>query len=380
MFETCIPRDEILSGELSLDLFAAKLKLVVDGNAPKVYQDPEAFFANTFPTEGLRTLITEVFGRLAGTAVGSPVIRLETSFGGGKTHDEIALWHIARNGRNISGLDRFNHRLEQIPTTPVQVAAIACQDLDPTNGDFHPETGITTYTLWGEIAYRIGGIGGYSLLRGSDEKKVSPGTGVLQQLIQNQPTLIVLDEIAQYLRKSKATIVGNSDLSKQVVAFLFALMDLAGSCNNLVFVYSLASSSDTFADETAELQETVRASARQERILSPSTDVEIYNIVKQHLFSRVDEKAARNAAQEYLNASRSSHVNLPDGCQDATYSQTIESSYPIHPELFNLLTKKIASIPNFNRTREALRLFAIATRYLWRGCSAVPQEGRVVSL
>lgn len=366
IFETCTPRDEILSGELSLDLFAAKLKLVVDGNAPKVYQDPELFFANTFPTEGLKTLIGEVFGRLAGTAIGSPVIRLETSFGGGKTHDEIALWHIARNGRSIRGLDRFSNRLDQIPATPVQVAAIACQDLDPTNGDFHPETGVTTYTLWGEIAYQIGGIGGYSLLRGSDEKKVSPGTGVLQQLIQDRPTLIVLDEIAQYLRKSKATIVGNSDLSKQVVAFLFALMDLAGSCRNLVFVYSLASSSDTFADETAELQETVRASARQERILSPSTDVETYNIVKQRLFSRVDEKAAKRAAQEYLNAYRSSRINLPDGCQDATYLQTIESSYPIHPELFNLLTKKIASIPNFNRTRGALRLFAIAVRELWR--------------
>ncbi|MGG6270856.1 ATP-binding protein [Leptolyngbya sp. AN03gr2] len=366
IFETCTPRDEILSGELSLDLFAAKLKLVVDGNAPKVYQDPEAFFANTFPTAGLKTLITEVFGRLAGTTVGSPVIRLETSFGGGKTHDEIALWHIARNGRQIAGLDRLCDRLDQIPATPVQIAAIACQDLDPTNGDFHPETGITTYTLWGEIAYRIGGIQGFSLLRGSDEKKVSPGTGVLQQLIQDRPTLIVLDEIAQYLRKSKAVIVGNSDLSKQVVAFLFALMDLAGACSNLVFVYSLASSSDTFADETAELQETVRASARQERILSPSTDIEIYNIVKQRLFSRVDEKAAKKAAQEYLNAYRSSRVNLPDACKDATYAQTLESSYPIHPELFNLLTKKIASIPNFNRTRGALRLFAIATRDLWR--------------
>lgn len=366
ILETCTPRDEILSGELSLDLFAAKLKLVVDGNAPQIYQNPELFFINTFATEGLKTLIAEVFGRLSGTSVGSPVIRLETSFGGGKTHDEIALWHIARNGREIPGLDRFTADLNQIPANPVQVAAIACQDLDPTNGDFHPETGITTYTLWGEIAYRIGGIQGYSLLRGSDEKKVSPGTGVLQQLIQDRPTLIVLDEIAQYLRKAKATIIGNSDLSKQVVAFLFALMDLAGSCNNLVFVYSLASSSDSFADETAELQETIRASARQEKILSPSTDIEIYNIVKQRLFSRVDEKAAKQAAQEYFNAYRSSRVNLPDGCKDASYMQAIASSYPIHPELFNLLTKKIASIPNFNRTRGALRLFAIATRYLWR--------------
>lgn len=39
IFEACIPRDEILSGELSLDLFAAKLRLVVEGTAPQVYRD-----------------------------------------------------------------------------------------------------------------------------------------------------------------------------------------------------------------------------------------------------------------------------------------------------------------------------------------------------
>ena len=366
ILDTCTPRDEILSGELSLDLFAAKLKLVVDGDAPPIYQNAELFFANTFPTDGLKTLLTEVFGRLTAKSVGAPVIRLETSFGGGKTHDEIALWHIARNGRSIPGLERFADDLKILPDAPIQVAALTCQDLDPGNGDFHPESGIKTYTLWGEIAYQLGGIAGYGLLRGSDEKRVSPGTGVLRQLIQDRPTLIVLDEIAQYLRKSKAIIVGNSDLAKQIVAFLFALMDLAGSCNNLVFVYSLASSSDSFADETVELQETIRASARQEKILSPSTDVEIYNIVKQRLFKRIDKKAAEKASQEYLNTYRSSRINLPDSCKDATYLQAIESSYPIHPELFNLLTKKIASIPNFNRTRGALRLFAIVTRYLWR--------------
>ncbi|HEY9646129.1 MAG TPA: DUF499 domain-containing protein [Chroococcidiopsis sp.] len=285
IFDTCIPRDEILAGELSLDLFAAKLRLVVEGNAPQVYQDPATFFANTFPTEGLKTLLAEVFGRLVGRAGGSPVIRLETSFGGGKTHDEIALWHIAKHGRHIDSLERFVD-LTLVPDRPIQVAAIACQDLDSVSGVYHPETGITTYTLWGEIAYQIAGIEGYSLLRGSDEKRVSPGTVVLERLTKGQPTLIVLDEIAHYLRVAKATTVGNSDLAEQVVAFLFSLMDLASACNNLVFVYTLAASTDTFGQETTDIREAIQASVRQERVLSPSTDVEIYNIVKQRLFSR----------------------------------------------------------------------------------------------
>jgi hypothetical protein len=365
IFDTCVPRDEILAGELSLDLFAAKLRLVVEGTAPPVYQDPRIFFANTFPTNGLKTLISEVFGRLAGKTVGSPIIRLETSFGGGKTHDEIALWHIAHNGRQIDGLARFAD-LNLVPDHPIQVAAIACQDLDPINGVYHPETGIRTYTLWGEIAYQVGGVNGYSLLRGSDEQKVSPGTVVLERLMNGQPTLIVLDEIARHLRAAKATTVGNSDLAEQVVAFLFSLMDLAAACNHLVFVYTLASSSDTFGEETTDIREAIQASARQERVLSPSTDVEIYNIVKQRLFGSVNEKAAETAAKEYLNAYKASRTTLPDGCKEARYAQTLQSSYPFHPELFTLLTKKIASIPNFQRTRGALRLFARVVRYLWR--------------
>lgn len=370
IFETCIPRDEVLGGNLSEDVFAAKLKQVVDGNAPLVYQDPNTFFANTFPTNGLKTLISEVFGRLTGVDTGSPVIRLETSFGGGKTHDEIAIWHIARNGRLISGLDRFVDEITIIPDRPIQVAAIACQDLDPVNGVLHEESGIRVHTLWGEIAYQIGGVEGYSLLRGSDEQKVSPGTVVIDKLTNKEPTVIILDEIAQYLRRAKAIAVGNSDLSEQVVAFLFTLMDLTAACNNIVFVYTLASISDTFGAETNDLREALQTSARQERVLSPSTDIEIYNIVKQRIFKSIDEKIAKSAAQEYLQTYRASRINLPDSCKDANHAQILQSSYPFSPELFDLLTKKVASIQNFQRTRGALRLLAMVVRYLWQDPNA----------
>lgn len=369
IFETCVPRDEVLGGNLSEDVFAAKLKQVVDGNAPLVYQDPNTFFTNTFPTNGLKTLISEVFGRLTGADTGSPVIRLETSFGGGKTHDEIAIWHIAKNGRLISGLDRFVNDITIIPDRPIQVAAIACQDLDPVNGVLHEESGIRVHTLWGEIAYQIGGVEGYSLLRGSDEQKVSPGTVVIEKLTKKEPTVIILDEIAQYLRRAKAIAVGKSDLSEQVVAFLFTLMDLTAACNNIVFVYTLASISDTFGAETFDLKEALQTSARQERVLSPSTDIEIYNIVKQRIFKSIDDKAADIAAKDYLSVYKSSRLNLPDGCKDANHAQVLKSSYPFSPELFDLLTKKIASIPNFQRTRGALRLLAMVVRHLWQDMS-----------
>ena len=281
-----------------------------------------------------------------------------------KLSSEIALWHICKQGREIEGLERFAE-FSIIPDRPVQVAAVDGRDLDPENGIYHQDSGITTKTLWGEIAYQVGGVEGYRLLQGSDRSGISPGTDVLDRLLNGKPTVIILDEIARYLRAAKAKQIGRSDLAEQVVAFLFSLMDLASACSNLVFVYSLASASDTFAEETTELQELIRASARQERVLSPSTDVEIYNIVKQRLFTSVSAEAAEKAASEYSNTCRASRVNLPDACKDARYSKAIAQSYPFHPELFNLLTKKIASIPEFQKTRGALRLLAQVVRHLW---------------
>ncbi|QDZ41686.1 ATP-binding protein (plasmid) [Euhalothece natronophila Z-M001] len=366
IFETCSPRREIQSGELTETIFAAKIRPVVEGTAPSVYQDANQFFANTFPTDGIKTLIREVFARLTGNEEGSSVIRLETSFGGGKTHDAIALWHICQQGRNIPELDRFTDHLKIIPDYATQVAAIDGRDLDPINGIYHKDTGITTYTLWGEIAYQIGGVRGYDLLKGSDESGISPGTSVIERLVDNHPTVIILDEIARYLRSAKARTVGNSDLARQVVSFLFSLMDLAAASNQVIFVYSLASASDTFSEETSELNELVRASARQERVLSPSTDIEIYNIVKQRVFETVSTEAAQEAAKAYLNCYRGARIDLPDGCKEASYAEAIENSYPFHPELFRLLTQKIASIPEFQRTRGALRLFALVVQHLWQ--------------
>jgi predicted AAA+ superfamily ATPase len=69
IFETCIPREEILAGELAVDLFAAKLRLVIEEKAPLVYQDAVSFFANTFATDGIKTLIREVFSRLIGKSL-----------------------------------------------------------------------------------------------------------------------------------------------------------------------------------------------------------------------------------------------------------------------------------------------------------------------
>src|SRR5674476_414603 len=85
-------RDDLRSGELSLNIFAADLYDVVMNSGPAVYRDPAQFFAFTFPTLALRELARDVVLRLAGQS-DKAVRQLELTYGGGKTHALITLYH-----------------------------------------------------------------------------------------------------------------------------------------------------------------------------------------------------------------------------------------------------------------------------------------------
>lgn len=59
-------------------------------------------FCATYITEGLHSLLVLAVKRLSGKG-GSPVVQLQTSFGGGKTHTMIALYHLL-HAQNIAEL------------------------------------------------------------------------------------------------------------------------------------------------------------------------------------------------------------------------------------------------------------------------------------
>ena len=62
-----MPRGDVLEGGLADNHFAAQLdKVVRDAEHYPVYGDAEEFFAQTYPTSGLKTLLTRTFGRLSG--------------------------------------------------------------------------------------------------------------------------------------------------------------------------------------------------------------------------------------------------------------------------------------------------------------------------
>ncbi len=376
IFEVCRPRPEVLRGELKEDIFAARLRDVMDHKADPVYGDPLIFLDNTYPTAGLKTLLKDALGRLTGDAVGkNAVIRLETAFGGGKTHNLIALYHVASGNAPASAVaDLLGDDVTLPAPGEIKIAGVVGSDLDPTVGIHHPADGITTYTLWGELAYQLGGPAAYAQVAESEKLRAAVGTDLFERLIGDRPTLIMIDEIARHLRAAIAapTATGKSNLADQTVAFLMSLLEFAASKQRCLVVLTLAGESDAFAAETEllrkKLAETLRVSARQERVLTPTAEGEIYAIVTHRLFLKVDRAAAKetcNAYMAYYAALDRKGADLPQRCMRAEYATEMATAYPFHPELITVLNRKTATIPNFNQTRGALRLLAWTVRRLW---------------
>lgn len=365
IFDACQPRPDVLAGELRDDMFAARLEDVVRGTADPVYQDPQVFLDNTYPSAGLKNLIGEVLGRATGKKpTANPTIRLETSFGGGKTHSLIALYHLAR-GVRPTGLDRLE--LDVLPDAPIRVAAVVGTALDPAAGVRHADC--TTRTIWGEIAHQLGA---YEVIRSNDEERLAPSTQTLDRVFGDEPTIVLIDELARYLTVAAGQSVGQRTLADQTTAFLAALLELAASRERLVVVYTLASSSDAFADDTAAVRavtESRRVSARTEHVISPTGEDEIAQILGRRLFQSVDRQATEEIAAAYhdLYATYLERgADLPANAATAGYAADIRRTYPFHPELLRTLNEKVATIPNFQRTRGALRLLAQVVRRLWR--------------
>lgn len=92
IFETCTPREDVVEGTIAESDFAADLAKVIRKQAPPAYQDAALFFDNTYPTRGLRNLLANVCRRLSSTGgEAASIFRLDTQYGGGKTHGLIAL-------------------------------------------------------------------------------------------------------------------------------------------------------------------------------------------------------------------------------------------------------------------------------------------------
>jgi hypothetical protein len=371
LFARVQPRDEVLAGALTEAVFAASLDEVVAGAAPATYQDPRTFFAGTHPSAGLRTLLNEALGRLSGHRPDAPsVIRLETSLGGGKTHNLIALYHAARGAldgpRVVEFMDPAN-----LPEGPVeQVGVFVGTGVGATT--FPTVAGVTPRSLWGYLALQLGGPAAYEEVRADDEGLRAPGAGQLKRVLGGRPSLVLIDEIARYYEVAQAVAVNNSTLAKQVNAFLMALMEAVDTQERAVLVLTTTGTTGAFGDATGEvmdaLGEGAQLLARKEHVLHPSEEADLPAILARRLFADIDSTGRLEVGEAYTEAARrafSAGADLPEAVLSPGWSSEVARSYPFHPALVRVLDKRLSTIPNFQRTRGALRLLARVVRDLW---------------
>jgi len=368
--EIAVPHEDVLKGTFQQAEFAADLSRVHDGTASPEYGDPVLFFRRTYITEGMRLLLDSVIKRITGTG-GDPVIQLQTAFGGGKTHTMLAVYHLARGAvpaADLQGIPPILDAAGVIDLPRARVVVIDGVKLSPNKPD--KRGNVMVHTMWGDLAWQLGGEEGYELVREADESGTSPGKEALARLLSAYaPCVILMDELVAYIRQfdEKTRLAGGTHDSN--ISFMQALTEALKAVPNAVLLASLPES-----DQEAGSRRGVNALrtlehyfARVQALWKPVAAEEAFEIVRRRLFSEITNTAAvevvcRSFADLYIT----SGAAFPRETQESRYYQRLVNAYPIHPEVFDRLYEDWSSLDNFQRTRGVLKLMAKVIHRLWK--------------
>ncbi|MEA5456738.1 DUF499 domain-containing protein [Sinomonas sp. JGH33] len=380
------PHDDVARGTFELAQFAADLRQVHQGVAGPEYGDPVEFFGRTYLTRGLRYLLEQAIRRLSGVG-GEPVIDLMTTFGGGKTHSLLAVYHAAAGVRaeQLPGIREMLDELDlaELPEK-VNRAVLVGNDLSVLGSQ--KQDGTTVNTMWGELAYQLGGRAGYEILARYDRESVPPTTTDLAALFAAcGPCVVLVDEWVAYLRQlwslEKATPAGTFDAH---MTFVQSLTEAVKSVPTALLVVSLPASDvvrdmpgETPIENEHEIGGTAGLEAlrhlrsvihRLESPWQPATIEESFEIVRRRIFKPFgrEQDAARDLVVHKFIDHYSRHASdLPSEVMQPGYRASMRTAYPIHPELFDRLYKDWSTLERFQRTRGVLRLMATVVYALW---------------
>lgn len=367
------PHPDVASGKFQQAEFAADLwRVYQDGESAGEYGRPVDFFNRTYLTQGIRKLLTNTLKRLNGDG-GDPVINLQTNFGGGKTHSLLAIYHLCSgvNFGSVRDLESFFSEVGDLqPPAKINKAVLVGNRISP--GVAHPKfDGTKVHTLWGELAWQLGGKEGYAMLQEVDEKASNPGDQLVPLFKKFAPCVVLIDEWVAYTRQLKEDGADIGGTYGTQMSFAQALCEAVKSVNNALVVVSLPASDIEMGGEkgrqsAAELANII---GRIESPWSAATTEESFEIVTRRLFSPItntDQFKDRDASSRaFADFYRTNKTDFPNETQDSSYEKRIRDFYPIHPELFDALAERWASIPQFQKTRGILRLMAKIIHYLW---------------
>ena len=375
--EVITPHPDVINGRYQQAEFAADLDLVHRGIGSPEYTDPIEFFRRTFITEGLKDLLRIALQRFNGLG-GEPVIELQTNFGGGKTHSMLSTYHLGSGVplADLPGLDQLCSELDIHKLPCVSRAVLVGTAFNPSKVDHKPD-GTEVHTLWGELAWQLGGPQAYAQIAESDRSQVPPGARALAALFETHgPCLILLDEWVAYARNlvspRESLPAGTFDAQ---LSFAQQLTEATKQVSNALLLISVPQSRNEIGGSDGEtacdgLKNVVTRLAYQWR---PATGTESFEIVRRRLFEPIttrDGGANRDAVvRAFTEQYAANKADFPSEVRESGYRDLLTSAYPIHPELFNRLYEEWSTLDRFQRTRGVLRLLALTIEGLWNGNS-----------
>lgn len=368
--EIAIPHKDVLEGTFQQSEFAADITAVRNGRATAEYQDAGKFFERTFITEGMRQLLTQVAQRLSGAA-GEPVIQLQTAFGGGKTHTLLAVYHLATRTGALSDLAGIPALVDHAGLLDVPKAHVGILDgtqLSPGQPWKHGKQ--TVKTLWGELAWQLGGSESFAILKQADETGTSPGKEVLRKLLEDcSPCVVLIDELVAYIRQFPEGQVLSGGSYDSNLSFIQALTEAVKLVPNAILLASLPESEVEAGSQrgVAALRALEKTFGRVQALWKPVATEEAFEIVRRRLFEPVrDGKTRDTVCRAFADAYVAEGAKLPAETQEGRYYDRLVQAYPIHPEVFDRLYEDWTTIDGFQRTRGVLKLMAKVIFRLWK--------------
>lgn len=363
------PHTDVLNGTYQEAEFAADLSKVAAGTATAEYQNPRLFFERTYITEGMRLLLDSLVRRLSGNG-GDPVIQLKTAFGGGKTHTMLAVYHVAKSAIAASEMMGIPQILDKVGVSALPKANVAILDGNALSAS-QPRThgNVTTRTLWGELAWQLGGEAAYAMLAQSDHDGISPGKEVLANIFTKcTPCVILMDETVAYIRQFEESKSYNGGTFESNLSFLQALTEAASQVPTTILLASLPESDlevgGAWGRHTLNCIEKIFG--RMEAIWKPVATLEGFEIVRRRLFNLVSDTNARDdVCRAFAELYTQNKGQFPNETAESSYLDRLKGSYPIHPEIFERLYEDWSTLEKFQRTRGVLRLMAMVIHRLW---------------
>ncbi len=387
--EVVTPHRDVASGRYQQAEFAADLWQVHLGEGTDEYKDPTEFFRRTYLTESLKRLLVGAVQRLSG-AGGDPVVQLQTNFGGGKTHSMLALYHLfsGANPNELPGVDAVMADAGVTGLPRARRVVLVGNKISPGNPVTKPD-GTVVRTLWGELAWQLGGKEAFARVAADDEKATSPGDALRTLMNEYGPCVILIDEWVAYARQLHDAADLPAGSFETQFTFAQALTESAKLAKNTLLVISLpasdtAGSPHTHADDVEvggmrgreALDRLRNVVGRIESSWRPASAEEGFEIVRRRLFEPMTDpeqfKSRDVVARAFADLYRVQQQEFPSECRDPDYEKRIKAAYPIHPEIFDRLYGDWSTLVKFQRTRGVLRLMAAVIHALWEKGDRTP--------